>query len=211
MDNKQEDNEFSLDSESYAELDAAATTMEYLCTEDRIINVSFVSKDISLSPKRRTRTDGRDDLGWDVCAYTIKYSDRTQRGWLDKVLKVLSFGLYKPIPCWVEVNTGVSVQADDPAVGFDGRMNSRASKPPFVLGNGLGTIDPGYTGDIRLIFDIFSWATWEDLNGYFKQGSVVGQLVPIRSLKVKMHPALFLTETDRSAGGFGSTEEKKNK
>lgn len=158
-----------------------------------------------LAPSRKNRADGRNDTGYDVKAYTIEYSERTHHGVWDKVLKVLTFGLYKPIPCYITVNTGVRLQADDPTIGFEGRMNSRASKRPFVLGNCDGTIDPGYTGEILFIFNTFAWATWKDINDYFQVGNVVGQIIPERQEPIELQHALLLVETDREDKGFGST------
>lgn len=158
------------------------------------------------SPCRKFRVDERQDTGWDVKVKSVEFSKRTLHGKWDKLLQILTLGLYKPVPCFVKVDTGVSVQAVDTGIGFQLRMNSRASKTPFVLGNAIGTIDPGYTGNIMAIFNVLSWATWDDINSYFKEGAVIGQLVPERQveivwLKLDRRPAA----TDRSTGGFGST------
>lgn len=174
------------------------------------ITVSYVlaeGADPKFSPTRQDRADGRQDTGWDVKAYSIEYSKRTHHGKLDTILKVLTFGLYKPVPCWISVDTGISLQADDPTVGFSARMNSRSSKRPFILGNAHGTIDPGYTGHVHFIFNTLGWATWDDINEYFMQGAVIGQLIPERQVPVDMQRAILLLETSRQTGGFGSTEK----
>lgn len=161
-----------------------------------------------IHPGRKDRKDGRQDSGYDVKAYAIEYSDRTLHGKWDKVLKFITFGLYKPVPCYIKVNIGVALQAEENTIWFCARMNSRAAKRPFILGNTPGTIDPGYNGDVYLIFDMFSWCTWEDINEYFRVGEVVGQLIPMRQVDVTLREAPFLQETSRQAGGFGSTANK---
>lgn len=164
-----------------------------------------------LFPHKKDRADGRQDTGWDLMVFSREHSKRTLHGKWDKLLRVLTFGLYKPVPCYIKIGTGVHVQAEDKTVGFCIRMNSRHSKQPFILGNAVGTIDPGYTGELKLIFDTLSWATWDDIEEFFRPGNVIGQLVPEQQVAVKferVRDRASIESTSRGAGGFGSTARK---
>ena len=174
-------------------------------------SAKFLAGKVDFFPSKKDRADGRQDTGWDLMVFSREHSKRTLRGKWDKLLRILTFGLYKPVPCYIKVGTGVRVQAEDKTVGFCIRMNSRHSKSPFILGNAVGTIDPGYTGELKLIFNTLSWATWRDIEEFFCPGNIIGQLVPERQVEVKFERVkdrASIESTSRGTGGFGSTARK---
>lgn len=138
-----------------------------------------------------------DDVGYDVKAASIKYSEEKQ------VSNRVGHDV-EVIPCYVVVDTGIHLQPDTANVYIKAVPNSRMSKPPFILGNSVGTIDPNYTGPIKLIFDVLSWATMEDIENYFQVGKVVAQLIMTPAINMNITPGV-LHDTDRGEGSFGST------
>lgn len=162
------------------------------------------------------------DVGYDVTIKSFEYSKEMQVSTrlIEESLEAGEDGVTRshyhrytaPIPCHITVDTGIAVQMDEQdgrahCISVDAVPNSRMSKPPFVLGNSLGTIDPGYTGTIKFIYDVLPSATWEDINERFKIGATIGQL----KFSVVLTPGLrrvdTLDDTDRGDGGFGSTEK----
>jgi dUTPase len=141
-----------------------------------------------------------DDVGYDVTAASIKYSEEKQ-----VCNRVGHEG--EIIPCYVVVDTGIHLQPESANFYIKAVPNSRMSKPPFLLGNSVGTIDPNYTGPIKLVYDVLSWATMEDIENYFQVGKVVAQLIMSPAINMNITPGA-LKATDRGAGGFGSTAKK---
>lgn len=141
-----------------------------------------------------------DDVGYDVKAASIKYSE-------EKQISNRAYHVGELIPCYVVVDTGIHLQPETANVYIKAVPNSRMSKPPFLLGNSVGTIDPNYTGTIKLIFDVLSWATMEDIENYFQVGKVVAQLIMSPAINMNIAQGT-LKSTDRGAGGFGSTAKK---
>jgi dUTPase len=138
-----------------------------------------------------------DDVGYDVTAASVKYSEEQQ-----VCNRVGHEG--EIIPCYVVVDTGIHLQPETANVYIKAVPNSRMSKPPFTLGNSVGTIDPNYTGPIKLVYEVLSWATMEDIENYFQVGKVVAQLIMSPAINMNIMPGT-LKATDRGAGGFGST------
>lgn len=138
-----------------------------------------------------------DDVGYDVKAASIKYSE-------EKQISNRAYHVGELIPCYVVVDTGIHLQPETANVYIKAVPNSRMSKPPFLLGNSVGTIDPNYTGPIKLIFDVLSWATMKDIEEYFQVGNVVAQFIMGPAINMNIQPGV-LRDTDRGEGGFGST------
>lgn len=188
--------------------DVAADTkydIDNLC--NRMYKVKL--EDGAAMPTRAHNTD----VGYDVKIHSFKYSEDRQTS-TKLVLKDNAYVLAEtnPIPCYIEVDTGVAIQMDGQddrahCICIDAVPNSRMAKPPFLLGNSPGTIDPGYTGTIKLKFNVLPAATWQDIVERFQVGATIGQL----KFSVVLTPGLRLVEeldsTDRSDGGFGSTEK----
>lgn len=95
------------------------------------------------------------------------------------------------------VETGVHVQIPEGHVGLI------TSKSGLMAEHGIlttGTIDSGYTGEIRVVLFNFGHSTY-----YVEPGQKVAQLVifPIKTPEVRVVEAL--PKTARGDGGFGST------
>lgn len=96
----------------------------------------------------------------------------------------------------VEYGTGLAVEI--PA-GHVGLVFPRSSiyKKQMVLTNGVGVIDSDYRGEIKAVF-----AYGEEI---YNPGDRIAQLVIMPIPAVKFVEAEELTETERGAGGYGST------
>lgn len=84
-----------------------------------------------------------------------------------------------------------------------GWVGMLTSKSGMMLNKGItsrGTIDSGYTGTIRAVLFNHSWRFVK-----IKPGQKVTQLVLIPCATPKLKFVLGLEETERGAGGFGST------
>lgn len=118
----------------------------------------------------------KNDAGMDLCA--------TESGWiLPKSMKVFDTGFHIAIP-----------------QGFVGMLTSKSG----LMMKGVtsrGTIDSGYTGSIRAVLFNHSWKPIK-----IHKGQKITQLVlmPI-VVPVFCRFVDSLEETDRGAGGFGST------
>ena len=122
----------------------------------------------------------REDAGYDICCAT------------DITLP--------PFPARIEVSTGLHVEIPS---GYDGKITARSGLAKkhgiYILG---GEIDSNYRGEIIVIMGQLGS---EPIS--FERGSRIAQLV-VRSLyqgpiaRVNFDQ---LSDTDRGAGGFGST------
>ena len=87
--------------------------------------------------------------------------------------------------------------------GFECQVRSRsglaANYGIFAL-NAPGTIDSDYRGEIKVILSNFS-----DIPFIIKRGDRIAQLVIARYEKIEWELADNLDDTERGAGGFGST------
>ena len=98
------------------------------------------------------------------------------------------------------VTTGLRIRL--PA-GYEGQIRSRsglALKFGVAVLNSPGTIDHGYTGELGVILvnhghKVFTW----------KAGDRIAQLVVAPVVHVEIEVVADLDETERGAGGFGST------
>lgn len=99
---------------------------------------------------------------------------------------------------YIKVYSGISVS---PPKGFHIELFPRSSvyKKGLYMANGIGLIDPNYTGEIIGIF--------YKKNNYklFNIGERFAQLVFRKTVKVKFVEVSELSDTDRGIGGFGST------
>lgn len=132
------------------------------------------------------------DVGYDVKMtwYALKKDDNTGK------------------PLYIIAHTGVHVQPVDPDYYIEIVPNSRLAKRPFVLGNSVGIIDPGYTGEVMFIFKVLDWATDADIDEYFKAGNVIGQFIVRKRYEAEFSIVQKLGDTERGTGGFGSTVNK---
>lgn len=98
------------------------------------------------------------------------------------------------------IPTGLYVEL--PA-GFEIQIRPRsglAAKYGITVLNSPGTIDADYRGEIRIILVNLSDQPFE-----IKSGERIAQMVVARHERVEWQPVETLSETERGAGGFGST------
>lgn len=117
----------------------------------------------------------KNDAGLDLCA--------TNGGWiLPKSRKVFGTGLHAEIP-----------------VGHVGMLTSKSGL--MVKGiTSRGTIDCGYTGEIKAILFNHSWKPMR-----IRRGQKITQLVLMPIVVPELECVDSLEQTDRADGGFGST------
>ena len=99
----------------------------------------------------------------------------------------------------VRCDTGIAVEIPD---GYAGLLFPRSSvyKTGLAMANSVGLIDSDFRGAISAIF----YKRRHEVNPY-KVGDRVAQLVIVPLMNVKFVEVDELSETERGAGGFGST------
>jgi len=99
-------------------------------------------------------------------------------------------------------NTGLCVEIPD---GYVGLLFPRSSVHKFnlSLANCVGVIDSGYRGEIIFKFRVLN----EGNNHAYKVGDRIGQLLILPYPRIEFEEVKELSETNRGAGGFGSTGE----
>lgn len=99
----------------------------------------------------------------------------------------------------VRCDTGIAVEIPN---GYAGLLFPRSSvyKTGLAMANSVGLIDSDFRGAISAIF----YKRRHEVNPY-KVGDRVAQLVIVPIMNVKFVEADELSETERGAGGYGST------
>lgn len=123
-------------------------------------------------------------VGLDVRANT---SEAIRLAPLERVL--VPTGLY------VEIPEGYEIQVR-PRSGL-------AAKYGISVANAPGTIDPDYRGEIKVILVNLSNEVFE-----LKPGERIAQLVVAQFTRIEWESVEQLSDTERGAGGFGSTGRK---
>lgn len=103
----------------------------------------------------------------------------------------------------VLVPTGLMMEIP---VGYEGQIRPRsglAAKHGITVLNAPGTVDADYRGEIKVILVNLSTEPFT-----INPGERVAQMVFAKHERAELLPALFLSETERGAGGFGSTGNK---
>ena len=109
-------------------------------------------------------------------------------------------GLKLPSMGRLLVPTGVALAIPE---GFEGQVRPRsglAARYGVTVLNAPGTIDSDYRGELRVILVNLGPETWT-----VTHGERIAQLVIAPVTRVHLVPAGSLDETERGAGGFGST------
>lgn len=91
-------------------------------------------------------------------------------------------------------------------VGYEGQVRPRsglAAKHGITVLNAPGTVDADYRGEVKVILVNLSNETF-----IINPGERIAQIVFAKHEQADLLPALFLSETERGAGGFGSTGKK---
>jgi dUTP pyrophosphatase len=103
---------------------------------------------------------------------------------------------------YVEYDTGLSIQPE-PGYHVEIFPRSSISKTDLVLANSIGLIDESYRGPILLRFKCTNPQMFTRKS--YKKGDKIGQLVIRKTERAKFTEVSDLIETQRGAGGFGST------
>lgn len=108
-----------------------------------------------------------------------------------------------PVRKSVVVPAGFSMELP---IGFEAQIRPRsglALKHDLMLTNSPGTIDSGYRGEVGVI--MYNGGTEEFP---IRRGDRIAQMVIAKLPEVSLVKAESLSETNRGAGGFGSTGKK---
>ena len=100
-----------------------------------------------------------------------------------------------PTGLYVEIPEGYEIQVR-PRSGL-------AAKYGMSVANAPGTIDPDYRGEIKVILVNLSNEVFE-----LKPGERIAQLVVAQFTRIEWESVEQLSDTERGAGGFGSTGRK---
>ncbi|MCP3659877.1 MAG: dUTP diphosphatase [Bacteroidetes bacterium] len=98
------------------------------------------------------------------------------------------------------IGTGLSIELP---VGYEAQVRPRsglAFKHGLTVLNSPGTIDSDYRGELKVLLINHS-----DENFTIKDGDRIAQIVISKHERVEWNQAELLTETERGAGGYGST------
>lgn len=100
----------------------------------------------------------------------------------------------------VMISTGLFLELP---IGYEAQVRPRSGlawKNGLTVLNSPGTIDADYRGEIKVILVNLSNDIFE-----VKDGERIAQMVIARHERVQWKDAVALQETERGAGGFGST------
>jgi dUTP pyrophosphatase len=99
------------------------------------------------------------------------------------------------------VGTGIAIAVPDGHAGLVLPRSGIAARHGVTLTNAPGLIDPGYRGEVRvLLLNTDPSETFE-----VAPGDRIAQLVLVRFEPIEAEEMASLEETDRGAGGFGSS------
>lgn len=114
--------------------------------------------------------------------------------------------VFHPDGAYYEYGTGLAIQ---PEKGYHVVIHPRSSisKYDLILCNGVGLIDNGYTGELRLRFKLITDPATPFLQKrvIYQKGDKIGQLKVERTIFANFEEVSDLTETERGSGGFGSS------
>lgn len=107
---------------------------------------------------------------------------------------LIKSGKYEAVP------TGTSIALPEYLVGLVHPRSGLAAKHGITVLNTPGTIDSGYRGEIKVLLYNTS-----DTDYWIAEGDRIAQLVIQEYVTPRFEQVEELDETDRGAGGFGST------
>lgn len=162
-------------------------------------------------PRYRIHEDGGASL-WSESMFSIQEEP------FDKVQYSCEYELYKAYPTdsgydirtiedivldpfeTLKVDTGLKINL---AEGYEAQVRPRSGLSSRGMHVHLGTIDQGYTGQIKVNLTNLTTTTQR-----FKSGTRIAQLVIAKRYDVAVEKVdEFTTQTERGANGFGSTGE----
>jgi dUTP pyrophosphatase len=98
------------------------------------------------------------------------------------------------------VDTGLALELPDGTVGLVHPRSGLATEHGVTVLNAPGTIDSGYRGSVKVLLHNSSLEAY-----HYKVGDRIAQLVVQEHLTPIYTEVEDLSESDRGAGGFGST------
>ena len=99
------------------------------------------------------------------------------------------------------INTGIAINLPNQCGGFVLPRSGLASKHKITLINSPGLVDPGYTGELMVPLINHGSTDYQ-----ISIGDRIAQLVLINTNSVEFKIVENLPDTERSTGGFGSTD-----
>lgn len=147
-----------------------------------VIEIPFISKFTEFNPVKAHGSDA----AYDLYAASEPVLKNTKSG----------FNFY------LEYNTGIKLELP---LGMHALILPRSSirNMDLMMCNPPGLIDSGYRGELIVCFRLLAPY---DLAAYYKKGERIAQLMPIREdATILKEYASISSETDRGAGGFGSS------
>ena len=101
---------------------------------------------------------------------------------------------------YFEYGTGISMEIPEGYVGLIFPRSS-ISNTGLILSNSVGVIDSGYRGEIK-----FRFKYTQNPKSY-NIGDKIGQMIILPYPKIEFELVEELSDSDRSEGGFGSTDK----
>jgi len=99
------------------------------------------------------------------------------------------------------IPAGVAIEIREPSIaGYVFSRSGLGTKDGLTVSQGVGVIDPDYRGEIKV-----SLLNTSDKVRRIKRGQRIAQLVFMPIFQAAILPVEELGDTDRGAGGFGST------
>lgn len=135
-------------------------------------------------------------------AFDLPQYETVHAAGLDLRANITEAILLKPLQRTL-VPTGIYIELPD---GYEAQIRPRsglAAKHGISLVNSPGTIDPDYRGEIKAIVVNLSDTDFE-----LKPGERIAQMVIAQFARIEWEQVEGLSESDRGAGGFGSTGRK---
>lgn len=103
------------------------------------------------------------------------------------------------------VSTGLSIEVEsDTPVAIQLMERSSLATRGINLANGVGLIDKDYRGEYKVLLQNTTGADIEHINA----GDRIAQIVIVPIVTPDVEEVAELSETERGAGGFGSTGNK---
>ncbi|WP_319543954.1 dUTP diphosphatase [uncultured Pseudodesulfovibrio sp.] len=101
----------------------------------------------------------------------------------------------------VAIPAGVAIEIREPSIaGYVFSRSGLGTKEGLTVSQGVGVIDPDYRGEIKV-----SLLNTSDKVRRIRRGQRIAQLVFMPIFQAAILPVDELGDTDRGAGGFGST------
>jgi dUTP pyrophosphatase len=131
----------------------------------------------------------------------------------DAGMDVIATSIISDTPTQITYGLGIALEIP---YGFVGLVFPRSSirKTGLQLSNSVGVIDSGYRGELQATFNkLFGGeAMYDEMkvkeiqpNDFYKVGDRIAQIMIIPHPPIEFEEANELSDTERGAGGFGST------